>query len=76
MEVLLPGKAIPVFLTTVTLYGYQLSGEGSDYTLHLQTSHGDFVIQPTENLSPHEKQNLETLLHERLSRTRGKGIGY
>jgi len=70
MEVLLPGKAIPVFLTTVTLYSYQLSDEGGDYTLQLQTSHGDFVIQPTENLSPLEKQNLETLLHERLSRTR------
>jgi hypothetical protein len=72
MEVLLPGKAIPVFLTTVTLYSYQLSDEGGDYTLHLKTSHGDFDIQPTENLSPHEKQNLETLLHERLSRTRGR----
>ena len=72
MEVLLPGKAIPVFLTTVTLYGYQLSDEGGDYTLHLQTSHGDFDIQPTENLSPHEKQSLEALLHERLSRTRGR----
>jgi hypothetical protein len=72
MEVLLPGKAIPVFLTTVTLYSYSLSSDGSDYTLHLQTSHGDFAIQPTENLSPLEKQNLETLLHERLSRTRGR----
>ncbi len=70
MEVLLPGKAIPVFLTTITLYGYQISGDGTDYSLHLQTSHGDFVIQPTESLSPQEKQNLETLLHQRLTRIR------
>jgi len=70
MEVLLPGKAIPVFLTTVALYGYQISGDGNDYSLHLQTSHGDFVIQPTEFLSPQEKQNLEDLLGQRLSRMR------
>jgi hypothetical protein len=70
MEVLLPGKAIPVFLTTVTVYSYQVSGAGIDYELHLQTSHGDFIIQPTETLSPAEQQNIETLLHQRLTRTR------
>ncbi len=69
MEVLLRGSAISNLLDTISLYGYQVSGSDGDYKLHLKTQEGDLTIQPIETLSPHERQAVETLLSQKLSRT-------
>ncbi len=69
MEVLLRGSAISNLLDTISLYGYQVSGSDGDYKLHLKTQEGDLTIQPIETLSPLERQAVETLLSQKLSRT-------
>jgi hypothetical protein len=70
MEVLLRGSAINSLLDTISLYGYQVSGSDGNYKLHLQTQEGDLTIQPIETLSSVERQAVETLLSQKLSRTR------
>jgi hypothetical protein len=70
MEVLLRGSAINSLLDTISLYGYQVSGSDGNYKLHLQTQEGDLTIQPIETLSPVERQAVETLLSQKLSRRR------
>ncbi len=70
MEVLLRGSAINSLLETISLYGYQVSGSDGNYKLHLQTQEGDLTIQPIEALSPVERQAVEALLSQKISRRR------